>query len=165
MSVSLTLQQLHYIPWNLLSRPWARLLIDYAESQYLLISAHSNWIEALPAESLSSSVTIELVFAWFGLPEFIVLSCFCKWWLCPNIYWFSVLHGKVIQWPHLVTSSRFLFKTKGCTSNKLTETGPQDMISAPFISDLTDFISQFRKFRFLSIAIAYRLVTLTLFCS
>ena len=85
MSVSSTnqaLQQLHYIPWNLSSRPWERLLIDYAgvfESQYLLISAHSNWIEVLPDKSSSSSVTIELlctVFAQFGLPEFIVLSCF-----------------------------------------------------------------------------------------
>ena len=74
-------------PWNWPSRPWARLHIDYAgpfESRYLLIliDAHSKWIEAFPAASPSSSVTIDLlrsVFAQFGLPETIVSdngSCF-----------------------------------------------------------------------------------------
>ena len=66
--------------WNWLSRPWARIHIDYAgpfEGHYLLIviDAHSKWIEALPAKSPSSSVTVELlhsVFAQFGLPETVV---------------------------------------------------------------------------------------------
>ena len=53
------------IPWSLLSSPWTRLLIHYAGefgSHYLLISAYSKWrIEALPAQSSSSSVTIELL--------------------------------------------------------------------------------------------------------
>ena len=54
--------------------------MDYAgpfEGHYLLIliDAHSKWIEAYPAKSPSSSVTIELlrtVFAQFGLPETVV---------------------------------------------------------------------------------------------
>ena len=74
-------------PWNWPSRQWARLHIDYAgpfEGRYLLIliDAHSKWIDAFPAASPSSSVTIDLlrsVFAQFGLPETIVSdngSCF-----------------------------------------------------------------------------------------
>ena len=53
-------------PWNWPSRPWARVHIDYAgpvEGHYLLIliDAHSKWIEAFPATSPSSSVTVELL--------------------------------------------------------------------------------------------------------
>ena len=72
-------------PWNWPSQPWTR--IHYAgpfEGHYLFIAidAHSKWIEALPAKSPSSSVTIELlrsVFSQFGLPETVVSdnsSCF-----------------------------------------------------------------------------------------
>ena len=74
-------------PWNWPTRPWARIHLDYAgpfQSHYflVLIDAHSKWIEAFPATSPSSNVTIELlrpVFAQFGIPETIVSdngSCF-----------------------------------------------------------------------------------------
>jgi len=74
-------------PWSWPSRPWTRLHIDYVgpfQNHYFLviIDAHSKWIEALPASTPSTSVSIELLrplFAQFGLPETIVSdngSCF-----------------------------------------------------------------------------------------
>ena len=74
-------------PWTWPSRTWMRIPIDYTgpvEGHYLLIviDAHSKLIEALPAKSSSSSVTIELfhsVFTQFGLPETVASdngSCF-----------------------------------------------------------------------------------------
>ena len=74
-------------PWNWPTRPWARLHLDYAgpfQGHFFLIiiDAHSKWIEAFPATSPSSNVTIELlhpVFAQFGVPETVVSdngSCF-----------------------------------------------------------------------------------------
>ena len=73
--------------WNWPTRPWARIHLDYAgpfQSHYflVLIDAPSKWIEAFPATSPSSNVTIKLlrpVFAQFGIPETIVSdngSCF-----------------------------------------------------------------------------------------
>ena len=67
-------------PWNWPTRPWARIHLDYAEpfqGHYflVLIDAHSKWIEAFPATSPSSTVTIELlrpVFAQFGIPKTVV---------------------------------------------------------------------------------------------
>ena len=74
-------------PWNWPTRPWARIHLDYAgpfQGHYflILIDAHSKWIEAFPATSPSSNVTIDLlrpVFAQFGLPETVISdngSCF-----------------------------------------------------------------------------------------
>ena len=74
-------------PWKWPSRPWPRLHLDYAgpfqdRNFLMVIDAHSKWIEAFPATSPSTSVTIELLrplFAQFGLPETIVTdssSCF-----------------------------------------------------------------------------------------
>jgi len=73
-------------PWNWPSRPCDRLHLDYAgpfqDRNFLIfIDAHSKWIEAFPATTPSTSVTIELLHPLFGLPETIVTdngSCFVR---------------------------------------------------------------------------------------
>ena len=67
-------------PWKWPTRPWVRLHLDFAgpfqgKMFFILIDAHSKWIEATCTSSTSSSVVIEelrTIFAKFGLPETIV---------------------------------------------------------------------------------------------
>ena len=63
-------------PWSLQSRPLARIHIDYARSDSLVITdTHLKWVEVFPTSSATSSVTIALLqsmFALFELPETIV---------------------------------------------------------------------------------------------
>ena len=74
-------------PWKWPTRPWARLHLDYAgpflgKMFFVLIDAHSKWIEAICTPSATSDVVIQelrTLFAQFGLPETIVTdnrSCF-----------------------------------------------------------------------------------------
>ena len=67
-------------PWKWPTRPWARLHLDFAgpfegKLFFVIVDAHSKWIEATCTSSTSSSVVIEelrTVCAKFGLPETIV---------------------------------------------------------------------------------------------
>ena len=74
-------------PWAWLTRPWARLHLDYASPVQgkmilVLIDTNSKWIEAVCTPSATSSAVIEelrTLFAQFGIPETIVSdngSCF-----------------------------------------------------------------------------------------
>ena len=67
--------QMH--PWEWPDHPWARIHIDYAEPEMILVivDSHSKWIKAHVVNSATSQATIEklrLVFATHGLPEVIV---------------------------------------------------------------------------------------------
>ena len=66
-------------PWEWPDRPWSRIHIDYAGPfmgrMFLVVDAHSKWLEVLPTSQAMSTVTIEklrCIFATFGLPEIIV---------------------------------------------------------------------------------------------
>ena len=67
-------------PWSWPSRPWTRLHLDFAgplEGRYtfVLIDAHSKWVEASCTSSTSSAAVIGVLqglFARFGLPETVV---------------------------------------------------------------------------------------------
>ena len=67
-------------PWQWLSRPWARIHIDFAgpiEGKMMLIAidAHSKWIEAKLMSTTTATVTIEqlrCMFAQHGIPETVV---------------------------------------------------------------------------------------------
>ena len=67
-------------PWELPSKPWARIHIDHAgpylgKLYLLIIDAHSKWIEAFIVTSTSAESTItklRQVFAQHGLPEQLV---------------------------------------------------------------------------------------------
>ncbi len=67
-------------PWKWPSRPWARVHLDFAgpfqgKLFFVVIDAHSKWIEAVCTSSTSSQIVIEelrTVFSKFGLPETIV---------------------------------------------------------------------------------------------
>ncbi len=67
-------------PWKWPSRPWARVHLDFAgpfqgKLFFVVIHAHSKWIEAVCTSSTSSQIVIEelrTVFSKFGLPETIV---------------------------------------------------------------------------------------------
>ena len=72
-------------PWP--THPWTRIHIDYAgpfmeKTFFILIDAHSKWIDAVCTNSLSASAAIEhlrTVFSQFGIPETIVsdnAACF-----------------------------------------------------------------------------------------
>jgi len=74
-------------PWKWLTRPWARLHLDFAgpfqgKNILIAIDAHSKWIEAVCTSSTTSSCVIEelrTLFAKFGLPEMVVTdngTCF-----------------------------------------------------------------------------------------
>ena len=55
-------------PWSWLTRPWARLHLDYSEE----MDAHSKWIEAIftrNATSFSISEELRSLLAQFGLPK------------------------------------------------------------------------------------------------
>ena len=65
------------IPWKWPSRPWCRLHIDYAgpflgHMWFLIIDAHSKWLEIFQMQSTTSTATIQYLrdtFARYGLPE------------------------------------------------------------------------------------------------
>ena len=67
-------------PWSWPTRPWARVHIDYAgpflgQRFFVVIDAHSKWLEAFIMPSTTSAVTIEklrTLFATLGIPEMIV---------------------------------------------------------------------------------------------
>ena len=63
-------------PWESPTRPWARLHIDHAGKQFVvLVDAYSKWLEVVPVPSLTSETTIRTlrgIFATHGLPELIV---------------------------------------------------------------------------------------------
>ena len=74
-------------PWEWPARPWSRIHIDYAgpfmgRMFFIIIDAHSKWIDAYPMNTSTSSATIEKLrqtFATHGLPETVVSdngSCF-----------------------------------------------------------------------------------------
>ena len=67
-------------PWSWPTRPWSRVHADFAgpvngHMLFILIDAHSKWIEAHPLPSITSSVTEQCcrqIFATFGVPEVLV---------------------------------------------------------------------------------------------
>ena len=69
-------------PWSWPTRPWARLLLDYAgpvqgKMYLIIVDAHSKWIEAICTPTATSNVVVEelrTLFARFGLPETIVMD-------------------------------------------------------------------------------------------
>ena len=75
---SLAVAPLH--PWQWPTRPWSRLLINYAGPMDkkmfpLVINAHSKWIEVFPmsnATALSTVQHLRQLFAWFRIPDSIV---------------------------------------------------------------------------------------------
>ena len=74
-------------PWGWPSHPWTRIHIDFAgpflgKTFFVLIDAHSKWIDAVCTYSSSATAAIEhlrTVFSQFGIPETIVsdnAACF-----------------------------------------------------------------------------------------
>ena len=69
---------LHHWEWP--ERPWVRLHIDYAGPCFgkyflILVDSHSKWLEVIPVNVATSTVTIEklkLIFSTHGLPDMIV---------------------------------------------------------------------------------------------
>ena len=66
-------------PWQWPSRPWERVHIDYCEANgrifFILVDAHSKWIEVYPARTLDSEGTIDklrMSFACWGIPNVLV---------------------------------------------------------------------------------------------
>ena len=64
-------------PWDLPTRPWARLHIDHAgpfhgEFFLAVVDAHSKWIDVQIVKSISSDSTISVLRILFVLPEHIV---------------------------------------------------------------------------------------------
>ncbi|XP_043093292.1 LOW QUALITY PROTEIN: uncharacterized protein K02A2.6-like [Puntigrus tetrazona] len=74
-------------PWNWPEKPWQRLHVDYAgpfmgKMFFVLIDAHSKWIDVYPVNSATTASTIDCLrnsFSNHGLPELIVsdnATCF-----------------------------------------------------------------------------------------
>ena len=74
-------------PWRWPSNPWTRIHIDFAgpfmgKTFFVLIDAHSKWIDAVCTNSPSAAAAIEhlrTIFSQFGIPETIVsdnAACF-----------------------------------------------------------------------------------------
>ncbi|XP_061564077.1 uncharacterized protein K02A2.6-like [Cololabis saira] len=67
-------------PWEWPDRPWQRVHVDYAgpfmgRMFFILIDAHSKWMEVYPVNSSTSTVTIECLrkcFSTHGLPEILI---------------------------------------------------------------------------------------------
>ncbi|KAG6451692.1 hypothetical protein O3G_MSEX007288 [Manduca sexta] len=66
-------------PWEFPLHPWLRLHADFAECggtrYFIMIDAHSKWIEAIPMHSTNANTTIKVlrgIFARFGLPSQLV---------------------------------------------------------------------------------------------
>ena len=67
-------------PWEWPDRPWQRLHVDYAgpflgKMFFILIDAHSKWMDVYPVNTATSAVTIECLrksFSAQGLPETLV---------------------------------------------------------------------------------------------
>ena len=67
-------------PWVWPSNPWSRIHIDFAGPFqgcyiFIIVDAHSKWIEAYPMKTITSTATIEklrVLFAQFGIPDMIV---------------------------------------------------------------------------------------------
>ncbi|XP_038590459.1 uncharacterized protein K02A2.6-like [Micropterus salmoides] len=72
------LSRLH--PWDWPDKPWSRLHVDYAgpfmgKMFFVLIDAHSKWMDVYPVNSATSATTIECLRTSFsnqGLPELLV---------------------------------------------------------------------------------------------
>ncbi|XP_062297408.1 uncharacterized protein K02A2.6-like [Scomber scombrus] len=74
-------------PWEWPDKPWSRLHVDYAgpfmeKMFFVLIDAHSKWMDVYPVNSATSATTIECLrtsFSNHGLPELLVCdngTCF-----------------------------------------------------------------------------------------
>ena len=66
-------------PWEWPTKPWQRLHIDYAgpfhNKMFLIVNAHSKWLEVIPTSGSTSQITIDKlhqIFATHGLPELCV---------------------------------------------------------------------------------------------
>ncbi len=68
-------------PWSWPTRPWSRIHIDFAGPMlggkmfFVVIDAHSKWLEVVPMGTCSASTTIQALrtlFSKFGIPESIV---------------------------------------------------------------------------------------------
>ena len=67
-------------PWENATAPWQRVHIDYAGPFhgvhiFVLVDAHTKWIEAIPTKSTTAAKTLEMlgdIFARFGLPYTLV---------------------------------------------------------------------------------------------
>lgn len=67
-------------PWDWPDKPWSRIHVDYAgpfmgKMFFVLIDAHSKWMDVYPVNSATSATTIECLrtsFSNHGLPELLV---------------------------------------------------------------------------------------------
>lgn len=67
-------------PWDWPDKPWSRIHVDYAgpfmeKMFFVLVDAHSKWMDVYPANSATSATTIECLrtsFSNHGLPELLV---------------------------------------------------------------------------------------------
>nr|XP_033960387.1 uncharacterized protein K02A2.6-like [Pseudochaenichthys georgianus] len=67
-------------PWDWLDKPWSRIHVDYAgpfmgKMFFVLIDAHSKWMDVVPVNSATSATTIECLrtsFSNHGLPELLL---------------------------------------------------------------------------------------------
>ena len=68
-------------PWSWPDSPWKRIHVDYfgpflGQMFFVVVDAHSKWLEVVPTGSSSSSATtiskLRAIFATFGIPEMLV---------------------------------------------------------------------------------------------